>query len=103
MTASHRFYSILTNFICPAAVFLFDKSQRKTAAGRAGGGVAPATPFGVRSAENGKQNLQTFRIVKPNAVIRKGCEATEESIDLQVTNLSNVKKARTNAVIRKGR
>jgi len=35
----------LTLFYSPATVFLVDKSQRKTVAGRADGGYAPATPF----------------------------------------------------------
>jgi len=52
----------LTLFICPAAVFFFDKSQKKTAAGRWAGAFAPATPFlktecGKRKTENGKRNL----------------------------------------------
>jgi len=44
-------YEKLTLFKSPAAVFFFDKSQKKTAAGQRDGGYAPATPFGVRSAE----------------------------------------------------
>jgi len=43
-------YEKLKLFCSPAAVFFFDKSQKKTAAGRADGGFAPATPFVVRSA-----------------------------------------------------
>ncbi len=53
-----NFVKKLTLFYSPAAVFFFDKSQKKTAAGQAGGGYAPATPNlenGMRKTE--KQNL----------------------------------------------
>jgi len=50
----------LTLFICLAAVFLFDKSQRKTAARQAGGGAAPATPFW--KTECGKQKTESLKI-----------------------------------------
>jgi len=63
----------LTLFVCPAAVFLFDKSQRKTAAGRRAGAFAPATPFGVRIAENGKRNFANllFREFKETFLLCK--------------------------------